>query len=138
MDQNQSNSSTSSSRTSYWTNERHGHFLNSLESSFVRNMFGKQHRDDDDEDRRLDRVLPDSAESTLDHGSGNGRGRKHSSTGLQDILRKRGDTDKATRRPSSKSFTSNQDQVVPQLKYAKEDKDAENNVDASQDRRRQN
>nr|GMC94441.1 Protein Rev like [Ipomoea batatas] len=137
MDQNQSNGSTSSSRTSYWTNERHGHFLNSLEASFVRNMFGK-HDVDDEEDRRLDRVLPDSAESTLDLGSGNGRRRGHSSTGLQDILRKRVDADKATRRPSSKSFTSNQDQVVPQLKYGKEDKDAENNVDASQDRRRQN
>lgn len=80
MDQNQSNGSTSSSRTSYWTNERHGHFLNSLEASFVRNMFGK-HDVDDDEDRRLDRVLPDSAESTLDLGSGNGRRRGHSSTG---------------------------------------------------------
>lgn len=46
-----------------WTNEKHMHFLNSMEASFVRSMFqNRAHR----RRLRLDRLLPDTADSTLD------------------------------------------------------------------------
>lgn len=47
----------------FWTNEKHVHFLNSMEASFVRSMFeSRNHR----RCLRLDRHLPDTADSTLD------------------------------------------------------------------------
>ncbi|XP_052110645.1 uncharacterized protein LOC107466905 isoform X2 [Arachis duranensis] len=53
----------------FWTEERHVHFLNTMEASFVRTML---HRNGGDyysgrwQLLRLDRHLPDSSESTLD------------------------------------------------------------------------
>jgi hypothetical protein len=48
-------------QTGSWTNEKHVHFLNSMEASFVRAMF-----ENNTGIHRLDRYLPDSSESTLD------------------------------------------------------------------------
>lgn len=49
---------------SCWTNEKHMHFLNSMEASFVRSMFeNRTHRR---RRLRLDRHLPDTSDSTLD------------------------------------------------------------------------
>lgn len=53
-----SNNETAAS--SVWTEEKHVHFLNTMEDSFVRTMLHRyQHL-------RLDRHLPDTSESTLD------------------------------------------------------------------------
>ncbi|KAL7582218.1 uncharacterized protein LOC111901767 [Lactuca sativa] len=46
-----------------WTNERHLHFLKSLEASFVRTMLENS---DDRVFLPMDRYVPDSCESTLD------------------------------------------------------------------------
>jgi hypothetical protein len=48
-------------QTGSWTNEKHLHFLNTMEASFVRAMF-----ENNSGILRLDRYLPDSSESTLD------------------------------------------------------------------------
>ncbi|KAL8557083.1 hypothetical protein ACS0TY_004525 [Phlomoides rotata] len=45
-----------------WTNERHVHFLNSMEASFVQSMFQKNNS----HVPPLDRYIPDSSESTQD------------------------------------------------------------------------
>uniref|UniRef100_A0A2P2KX08 Uncharacterized protein MANES_14G027400 n=1 Tax=Rhizophora mucronata TaxID=61149 RepID=A0A2P2KX08_RHIMU len=55
-----------------WTNEKHVHFLNSMEASFVRTMLENNTRW-----LRLDRYLPDSSESTLDLKSDQRRTKKH-------------------------------------------------------------
>ncbi|GFY83233.1 hypothetical protein Acr_03g0001190 [Actinidia rufa] len=47
--------------SAYWTNERHMHYLSSMEASFVRTML-----ENNGHVLRLDRTLPDSSESTLD------------------------------------------------------------------------
>ncbi|RYQ94021.1 hypothetical protein Ahy_B09g100226 [Arachis hypogaea] len=64
----------------FWTEERHVHFLNTMEASFVRTML---HRNGGDyysgrwQLLRLDRHLPDSSESTLDsEGSRNSKMKK--------------------------------------------------------------
>ncbi|XP_027367629.1 uncharacterized protein LOC113873626 [Abrus precatorius] len=46
--------------TSVWTDEKHLHFLNTMEASFVRTMLHRH------TPLRLDRHLPDTSESTLD------------------------------------------------------------------------
>lgn len=59
----------SSSKTGSWTNEKHFHFLNSMEASFVRAMFDNNknnYNNNNDPILRLDRYLPDSSDSTLD------------------------------------------------------------------------
>lgn len=72
-----------SKTTSFWTDEKHVNYLNTMEASFVRTMFqNKGCRSSSSHHSRqilrLDRQLPDSSESTLDlkpqHGS---RSRKH-------------------------------------------------------------
>lgn len=62
-----------------WTNEKHISFLNWMEASFVKRML----KNDDfvDGDARLDRYLPDSAESTLDFDCGRSRRRVHGKRG---------------------------------------------------------
>uniref|UniRef100_A0A5B6YV35 Uncharacterized protein n=1 Tax=Davidia involucrata TaxID=16924 RepID=A0A5B6YV35_DAVIN len=95
-----------------WTNERHVNFLNSMEASFVQAMFennGRHHL-------RLDRYLPDSSESTLDLQKE--RRRRHSTSDITETK-----SDKKMRRLSSQSYTSSQDQVVPQLGNRRGDKD---------------
>ncbi|KAI3497457.1 hypothetical protein L1887_40070 [Cichorium endivia] len=64
-----------------WTNERHLHFLNSVEASFVQTMLGSN-----DQFRRMDRYLPDHCESTVDskNSSTKRRRRRHSTSDILD------------------------------------------------------
>ncbi|KAJ7969989.1 C5a peptidase [Quillaja saponaria] len=103
---------------SFWTNEKHVDFLNTIEASFVRKMFENQSRFK----LRLDRYLPDISESTLDskyQQQQRQRRKKHTSSDLMGprgriIMDRR--IDKRTRRVSSQLYNSlNKDQVVPQL-----------------------
>ncbi|KAB1210724.1 hypothetical protein CJ030_MR6G019885 [Morella rubra] len=100
-------------RNGPWTNEKHVHFLNTMEASFVRAMF-----DGNSRILRLDRNLPDSSESTLDL-KVQRRG-KHgipvsdtANIGTGD--RMDGRAEKRTRRGLSRPWNPSQDQVVPQL-----------------------
>ncbi|PSS32391.1 Protein Rev like [Actinidia chinensis var. chinensis] len=95
----------SSDGSAYWTNERHMHYLSSMEASFVRTML-----ENNGHVLRLDRTLPDSSESTLDLKLD--RRRRYSTS---DIPNPRSRTDSKTRRPPSQPFTSSLDQVVPQF-----------------------
>ncbi|KGN57360.1 uncharacterized protein LOC101217506 [Cucumis sativus] len=99
-----------------WTNEKHMHFLNSVEASFVRSMFqNRAHR----RGLRLDRLLPDTADSTLD--SPHNHTKNHPTSGSARI---NGRSTRRSRRISSPPYTSTQDQVVPQMeKRAVEDED---------------
>ncbi|XP_058086088.1 uncharacterized protein LOC131233407 isoform X2 [Magnolia sinica] len=103
-----------------WTNEKHISFLNSMEASFVRSML----RNDDrcslltyaQGHPRLDRIIPDSAESTLDLKNKSNRGKTHrtnikSSVGI----------DKKMRKCSYRPDNASKDQVVPQLASMKND-----------------
>ncbi|KAL7146361.1 hypothetical protein ABFS83_06G035600 [Erythranthe nasuta] len=96
------------SSNSQWTNERHVDFLNSMEASFVQTMFENNGRFP-----RLDRYLPDTADSTVDLGKE--RRRRHSAS---DIV------EPSVRRTDTKSrILSCQDQVVPQFQNKRDDKD---------------
>ncbi|KRH09099.1 hypothetical protein GLYMA_16G196000v4 [Glycine max] len=57
-----------SEATAFWTDEKHVHFLNSMEASFVRTMLQNQGNSVSTTRHSLplDRYLPDSSESTLD------------------------------------------------------------------------
>ncbi|KAK3039274.1 hypothetical protein RJ639_027978 [Escallonia herrerae] len=110
------NNKVKADRSSWgWTNERHVHFLNTMESSFVRAML-----ENDGHLPRLDRYLPDSSDSTLDLKTE--RRRRYSTS---DILDRRVKTDKRSRRQLSQPYISSQDQVVPQLENGGRDKDEE-------------
>ncbi|KAF8008579.1 hypothetical protein BT93_K2294 [Corymbia citriodora subsp. variegata] len=109
-----------------WTDEKHFRFLNSVEASFVRTVFGNRNANggggsDDDGGLRLDRYLPDSSESTEDLQS---QRRKKSTTsssssssdGVGPRPRSDGKQDRRSRKVSSQSKrNSSHDQVVPQL-----------------------
>lgn len=56
-------SNRSANQNRYWTEEKHVQFLNSMEASFVREMF---ENNDSYLLPRLDRYLPDTSDSTLD------------------------------------------------------------------------
>ncbi|KAL7582219.1 uncharacterized protein LOC111901766 [Lactuca sativa] len=96
-----------------WTNERHLHFLKSLEASFVRTMLEKR-------DNRvflpMDRYLPDSCESTLDSKTTTTtkRRKRHFPT---DYL------DEVKRLRLHPSAMLQDDQVVPQIKHIKTEDD---------------
>lgn len=64
-------------QTEPWTNEKHLHFLNSMEATFVRTMLENNGRH-----LRLDRYLPDSSESTLDLKSQTQGRKKHTTSGI--------------------------------------------------------
>ncbi|XP_023552558.1 uncharacterized protein LOC111810184 isoform X1 [Cucurbita pepo subsp. pepo] len=100
----------------FWTNEKHMHFLNSMEASFVRSMFkNRNHR----RLLRLDRHLSDTADSTLDSPHKNRK--KHS---ISVGTRMDGRSSRRSRRIPSLPHTSIQDQVVPQMEErAVEDED---------------
>ncbi|TYI63909.1 hypothetical protein E1A91_D09G049000v1 [Gossypium mustelinum] len=104
-----------------WTEEKHVHFLNSMEAWFVRTML----ENNDRYTLRLDRHLPDTCESTLDS-KHNVHKRNNYATSVDFIGPKRsklkGRPDKRSRRPSQ-SYHSFQDQVVPQLQNRRQDKD---------------
>ncbi|KAK7391131.1 hypothetical protein VNO78_19520 [Psophocarpus tetragonolobus] len=51
--------------SSVWTDEKHLHYLNNMEASFVRTMLHR-YAVVSPQPLRLDRYLPDSSESTLD------------------------------------------------------------------------
>ncbi|CAI9274089.1 unnamed protein product [Lactuca saligna] len=99
-----------------WTNERHLHFLNSVEASFVQTMLGNN-----DQFRRMDRCLPDDYESTLDSkaSSTKRRRRRHSTSDILDSRLRSGP--RITRlqiHPESRD-----DQVVPQIENTKNKQD---------------
>ncbi|XP_030536795.1 uncharacterized protein LOC115745394 isoform X2 [Rhodamnia argentea] len=89
-----------------WTDEKHCRFLNSVEASFVRAVFGSKNENDSSGDHdgvlRLDRHLPDCSESTQDLQS---QRRKKSTTSSSDgvgpRLRSDGRQDKRSRKISS-------------------------------------
>ncbi|XVF12463.1 hypothetical protein REPUB_Repub08aG0120700 [Reevesia pubescens] len=101
-----------------WTDEKHVHFLNSMEAWFVRTMLENNHR----YHLSLDRHLPDSCESTLDCKRNIQPREKHAAS---DFICKRrskmkGRPDKRSRRPppshqSQPPHDSSQDQVVPRI-----------------------
>ncbi|XP_050253791.1 uncharacterized protein LOC126699864 [Quercus robur] len=109
----------SSCKTGSWTNEKHFHFLNSMEASFVRTMFDNNYNNDPI--LRLDRYLPDSSDSTLDLKKR--RNKKLVNQGVGNMgnnvkggrAKLYGKTDKRTRRVSSQPSIPPQDQVVPHL-----------------------
>ncbi|QCE08222.1 uncharacterized protein LOC114190487 [Vigna unguiculata] len=70
--------STQTQTTSVWTDEKHLHFLNSMEASFVRTMLHHYAVLSSHPPLRLDRYLPDTSESTLDS-KPNRRPKKHAS-----------------------------------------------------------
>ncbi|XP_057446256.1 uncharacterized protein LOC130738299 [Lotus japonicus] len=120
-----------SETASFRTDEKHVHFLNTMEASFVRTMLDNKnnHRRHHHRFLRLDRHLPDTSESTLD--MKHCRTGKHHAPSSDSV----GQTTKRTKRRSSQPCDSSQDQVVPQVEneerkgaacYGDNDKGAEN------------
>ncbi|XP_057422642.1 uncharacterized protein LOC130716658 [Lotus japonicus] len=111
---------------SVWTDEKHVNFLNTMEASFVRTMLHRR-QDAPSNNRhhhlRLDRHLPDSAESTLDSKPRTScKIKKHApsdSTGSRARIASR----RMRRRTSAQLRNSSQqpDQEVPQLENGRED-----------------
>ncbi|KAH1107558.1 hypothetical protein J1N35_011326 [Gossypium stocksii] len=103
-----------SNRNETWTEEKHVHFLNSMEAWFVRTML----QSNDRYNLRLDRHLPDSSDSTLDCIPRT----KHSTSAAVHFIGKTRSKMKKSRpvkrsmRPSFQPHDSSQDQVVPELK----------------------
>ncbi|XP_059304837.1 uncharacterized protein LOC132056579 [Lycium ferocissimum] len=122
-----------SSGSMYWTNERHVHYLNSIEASFVRAMLENNNAPL----LPLDRHLPDSTDSTLD--TPKQRRRRFSTSDINMSSGSRIDIEKKTRRLSSQSSDiSSQDQVVPQYKQRRGDEDAGGHPDVPLSLRLQN
>ena len=71
-----------SNRNESWTDEKHVHFLNSMEACFVRTMLENNGR----YNQRLDRHLPDSSESTLDCKHYIQTRKKHATSGNLNVL----------------------------------------------------
>ncbi|XP_022737457.1 uncharacterized protein LOC111290420 isoform X2 [Durio zibethinus] len=94
-----------------WTDEKHVHFLNSMEAWFVRTML----ENNDRYNLRLDRYLPDSSESTLDCKQ-NIHIRKKHATSVDFIgtsrSKMKGRPGKRSRRPPAQPHDSSQDQVL--------------------------
>ncbi|KAK7314997.1 hypothetical protein VNO77_33529 [Canavalia gladiata] len=103
-----------SETTPFWTDEKHVHFLNSMEASFVCTMLENTHHHR--HFLRLDRHLPDTSDSTLDlKPHPRRRTRKHHAP--SDSM---GPTGRRTRRRSSQHCNLSQDQVVPQVENERE------------------
>ncbi|OMO86032.1 hypothetical protein CCACVL1_09850 [Corchorus capsularis] len=126
-----------SNRNESWTNEKHVHFLNSMEARFVRTMLENNGRHSN---LRLDRQLPDSSDSTLDFNRNQTR-KKHSTSvdfiGTSSKSKMKARPDKRSRRPpppcsQPHDHASSQDQVVPQIETRmgdnKDEKDLPNIV----------
>ncbi|GAV72502.1 hypothetical protein CFOL_v3_15990 [Cephalotus follicularis] len=102
------------SKIGSWTNEKHVHYLNSMEAAFVRTMFETK-----DCHLRLDRYIPDSFESTLDLKSR--RQKKHTTS---EIIGSKAEMDaRSDKRSRRRQHSASQDQVVPQLENRTGDKD---------------
>ncbi|XP_016505353.1 uncharacterized protein LOC107823242 [Nicotiana tabacum] len=113
----------------YWTNERHVHFLNSIEASFVRGMLENNNKVNAGQLLLpLDRHLPDSTDSTLD--TPNQRRRRFSTSDINVSSGSRIDaTEKKTSSRRLSSDIISQDQVVPQYEHGRGDKDTEGHPD---------
>ncbi|KAI4351779.1 hypothetical protein L6164_006098 [Bauhinia variegata] len=106
-----------------WTDEKHLHFLNTMEASFVRSML----QNDNGHGRRriyhrllrLDRPLPDTSDSTLDLKKPLPTARKHAPS---DLMAAKGRPDgRRKRRRLTPPSDSSLDQVVPQLENGREE-----------------
>ncbi|KAL1531435.1 hypothetical protein AAHA92_31572 [Salvia divinorum] len=96
----------------HWTNEKHLHFLNSMEASFVQSMLQNNSRFPP-----LDRYLPDTSDSTLDLD----KYRSSTSTFHTDNVESSGRrTERKTRILACQK--SSQDQVVPEFQNKGDDK----------------
>ncbi|KAK7270844.1 hypothetical protein RJT34_26308 [Clitoria ternatea] len=103
-----------SETTPYWTDEKHVHFLNSMEASFVRTMLGnKSSSSSRHHFPRLDRYLPDSSESTLDLKPRRCTRKHHPPSDSMGPTTRR-------RRRSSQPYNSSHDQVVPHVENERE------------------
>ncbi|XWS50561.1 hypothetical protein CRYUN_Cryun12cG0097300 [Craigia yunnanensis] len=107
-----------SNRNDSWTDEKHVHFLNSMEAWFVHTMLENNSR----YNLRLDRHVPDSSESTLDCKHNIQKRKKNATSGSPAVdfisttrSKVKGRPDKRSRRPSSQPHESSHDQVVPQI-----------------------
>ncbi|XP_061361109.1 uncharacterized protein LOC133305021 [Gastrolobium bilobum] len=111
-----------SETTSFWTDEKHVHFLNTMEASFVRTMLEskggltRRHHHHNQHFLRLDRHVPDSSESTLDLKPYHRRCTRKSHATSDSM----GSTGRRTRRRSSQPCNSSHDQVVPQVEIQRE------------------
>ncbi|XP_010061267.2 uncharacterized protein LOC104448984 [Eucalyptus grandis] len=114
-----------------WTDEKHLHFLNSLESSFLRAMFVRR---SNRPVLRLDRQLPDSCESTCDSAPR----RTRNTRTRRDICRSGGPAaaKKPRRSRHSRNPPCDDDQVVPQIakSAAGEDEEDPTSLQATQGR----
>ncbi|MED6143419.1 hypothetical protein PIB30_005993 [Stylosanthes scabra] len=111
----------------FWTEEKHVHFLNTMEASFVRTMLLRNGRDSSGSwQLRLDRHLPDSWESTLDSEASRNSKKKHAASGSDSLLmmgpRSRAEKRRSTRRRRRRSSHQLQnssmveeEQVVPEI-----------------------
>ncbi|KAE9611298.1 hypothetical protein Lal_00011660 [Lupinus albus] len=91
-----------------WTDEKHVHFLNTIEASFVTTMLHRY---------RLDRHLPDTSDSTSDSKPNNINNNKHALLPSDSVVPR---IKRRTRRRTSQPLNSSQEQVVPQLENATE------------------
>ncbi|XP_030532993.1 uncharacterized protein LOC115742692 [Rhodamnia argentea] len=114
----------------WWTDEKHLHFLDSLESSFLRTMLVRR---SNRPVLRLDRHLPDSGDSTSDLTP---PGTRKTKTTRDTYCRLDGPAAKKSRHSRPSRNHSCDDQVVPQIakRAADEDEEDPTNVQASQAR----
>ncbi|OIW12508.1 hypothetical protein TanjilG_04672 [Lupinus angustifolius] len=87
-----------------WTDEKHGHFLNTIEASFVTTMLHRY---------RLHRHLPHTSVSKPNNINNNKHALSPSDSVVPRIRRR-------TRRRTTQPQNSSQEQVVPQLENARE------------------
>ncbi|KAK7364305.1 hypothetical protein VNO80_12861 [Phaseolus coccineus] len=101
----------------FWTDEKHVHFLNTIEASFVRAMLENQGAANPTRHSlRLDRYLPDISDSTLDL-KPYSRRRTRKLHAPADSM---GPTMRRSRRRSSQPYNSSRDQVVPHAENQRE------------------
>ncbi|KAL4557107.1 hypothetical protein LXL04_035277 [Taraxacum kok-saghyz] len=103
-----------------WTNERHLHFLKSVEDSFVRTIL-------ENGDRRvllrMDRYLPDSCESTLNSKTTTSTKRRKRHFPSEKLDPDISIDPKVRRLRFQLSSPSQDDQVVPEIKHIKTEDD---------------
>ncbi|KAK8686614.1 hypothetical protein V6N13_125637 [Hibiscus sabdariffa] len=102
-----------------WTEEKHMHFLNSMEAWFVRTVL----ENNDRFTLRLDRHLPDTCDSTLDCKHNVRRRKKPTTSGFMGLNGSRMKVKAGPgKRSPSQRHASSQDQVVPHIENKREDK----------------
>ncbi|XP_022634847.1 uncharacterized protein LOC111241403 [Vigna radiata var. radiata] len=103
---------------SSWTEEKHVHFLNTMEAAFVRAMLENQGAATlTRHSLRLDRDLPDTSDSTLDLKPHPRRRTRKLHALAEDSM---GPTMRRPRRRSSQPYNPSQDQVVPHAENQRE------------------